>query len=45
MVRFFVPGRNVVVSFRGIKPPGRKALRIRHINGIEVCKKRPRGFK
>jgi hypothetical protein len=23
----------------------RKALRIRHINGMEVCKKRPRGFK
>jgi hypothetical protein len=24
---------------------GRKALRKRHINGIEVRKKRPRGFK
>ena len=24
---------------------GRKALRIRHINGMEVRKKRPRGFK
>ena len=24
---------------------GRKALRIRHINGMKVCKKRPRGFK
>jgi hypothetical protein len=23
----------------------RKALRIRHINGMEVCKKRPRGFE
>ena len=23
----------------------RKALRIRHINGMEVRKKRPRGFK
>jgi hypothetical protein len=24
---------------------GRKELRIRHINGMEVRKKRPRGFK
>jgi hypothetical protein len=24
---------------------GRKALRIHHINGMEVCKKGPRGFK
>jgi hypothetical protein len=24
---------------------GRKALRIRHLNGVEVRKKRPRGFK
>jgi hypothetical protein len=24
---------------------GRQALRIRHINGMEVRKKRPRGFK
>jgi hypothetical protein len=24
---------------------GRKALRIRHINGMEVRRKRPRGFK
>jgi hypothetical protein len=24
---------------------GRKALRIRHINGVEVRKKMPRGFK
>jgi hypothetical protein len=23
----------------------RKALRIRHINGMEVCKDRPKGFK
>jgi hypothetical protein len=29
---------------RGVQA-GRKALRIRHINGMEVRKKRPRGFK
>jgi hypothetical protein len=37
------PGRN-----RSAQPgvqAGRKALRIRYINGMEVRKKRPRGFK
>jgi hypothetical protein len=24
---------------------GRQALRIRHVNGVEVCKKRPWGFE
>ena len=31
------------VQARGFK--GRKSLRIHHMNGVEVCKKRPRGFK
>ena len=31
-------------SARGVQAR-RKALRIRHINGMEVRKKRPRGFK
>jgi hypothetical protein len=33
-----------VLSARGVQA-GRKALRIRHMNGMEVRKKRPRGFK
>jgi hypothetical protein len=37
------PGRNRS-SQPGVQA-GRKALRIRHINGMEVRKKRPRGFK
>jgi hypothetical protein len=34
-----------VLSARGGGQARRKALRIRHINGMEVRKKRPRGFK
>ena len=33
-----------VLSARGFKT-GRKALRIRHINGMKVREKRPKGFK
>jgi hypothetical protein len=38
-----VPGRNYPLS-QGVQV-GRKALRIHHINGMDVRKKRPRGFK
>ena len=34
-----------VLSARGFKRVGRKAIRIRHINGMEVREKMPRGFK
>ena len=34
-----------VLSARGFKRVGRKAIRIRHINGMEVRKKRPRGVE
>ena len=34
-----------VLSARGFKRVGRKTLRIHHINGMEVRKKRPRGLK
>jgi hypothetical protein len=34
-----------VLSARGFKRAGRKAIRIRYINGMEVRKKRPRGFR
>jgi hypothetical protein len=33
-----------VLSARGVQA-GRNAIRIRHIHGMEVRKKRPRGFK
>jgi hypothetical protein len=33
-----------VLSARGVQA-GRNSLRIRHISGMEVRKKRPRGFK
>jgi hypothetical protein len=38
-----LPGRNRA-SQPGVQA-GKKALRIRHINGMEVRKKRPRGLK
>jgi hypothetical protein len=38
------PGRTRSDLSQGVRE-GKEALRIRHINGIEVRKKRPRGFK
>jgi hypothetical protein len=39
-VEAFAAWEEQVLSARGVQA-GRKALRIRHINGTEVCKERP----
>jgi hypothetical protein len=40
----FAPGRSSCPLSQGVQA-GREALRIRHINGTELRKKRRRGFK